>query len=316
MKSGLGLVSFAAFVLAFVMVMAIGASAQPGKPTPAPCFNGVQDEGEGGVDCGGNCAYAQHFELCDGKDNDVDCLVDEGCPSSLSQQNEAEGSGEIEQSSCHDGIQNGLEGGIDCGGECLSLNTAEICDGIDNDKDCVIDNVPYINCSKSAEQTGQSLYQPEPGKLSEQIGTPAEQPGVPASYPDSTNSLDIPVEGTPAELIPATPAPTLEDIAALTDEELGAFMEQKDGGAFLKEMRKLAQGSGVYVPKDESDVQFGRKFLQFLFKHSEFVSFEKEPTEEDFVKILRDFSEETYPKPVQPQSFISKVAGFFKRLFG
>lgn len=85
-----------AFLAVALLLMGTAAYAQA-MPTLPPCYNGVQDEGEPGVDCGGSCAYGQHFELCDGKDNDRDCLVDEGIVCGPSSINNATNGGPLAQ---------------------------------------------------------------------------------------------------------------------------------------------------------------------------------------------------------------------------
>ncbi len=43
------------------------------------------------------------------------------------------------QNSCENGLKNGNETGIDCGGSCAQANVVDYCDGKDNDKDCMTD---------------------------------------------------------------------------------------------------------------------------------------------------------------------------------
>ena len=76
--------------------------------TPATCSDGIQNQGETGVDCGGpNCPACPPLPTCsDGIQNQGETAVDCGgpnCPAC---------------STCNDGIQNGNETGIDCGGSC------------------------------------------------------------------------------------------------------------------------------------------------------------------------------------------------------
>ena len=48
---------------------------------------------------------------------------------------------------CSDSTRNGNETGIDCGGRCI-LATADICDGVDNNRDCTVDsNVCITGCT-------------------------------------------------------------------------------------------------------------------------------------------------------------------------
>ncbi|MCA9557045.1 MAG: hypothetical protein KC583_00665, partial [Myxococcales bacterium] len=93
---------------------------------PANCANGVQDaaQGEGGVDCGGNC----------GDCNGSGCVAANECFSGYCQ---AEGAGSVcRPASCNDGIKNNNETDTDCGGSCgPSCDYAEVC-GVAND--CIV----------------------------------------------------------------------------------------------------------------------------------------------------------------------------------
>ncbi len=326
---------FAIFSLLFSAI-AVNAQYTPQPYTKADknCSNGVQDGDETGVDCGGVCFQKDVLEVCDGKDNDKNCLVDDNCKTNAGK---VVSGGPVKpissKSSCSDSIQNQDETGIDCGGVCTT-NDTEICDGIDNNKNCLIDEVK--ECREATTQpvslpTSQPIPVPEsvPSVSSTGSGSAASS-AVPTSAPAASSPTKSVPSGsvasttsatTPTQGVPATPAPTPEQIAALTDEQIDAFIVQNIGADFLKQMRKLAEDKGVYVPKDESDSQFGRNYIRYMFKHkSEFASMEgKQPTEDDFVGILKRFSNEAYPKPVekpQTQSFFSKVAGFFKKFFG
>ncbi len=98
------------------------------------CNNGVKDEGEEGVDCGGVCGPCEEeMEVCD---NDGECDIDAGenvinCPSDC-------------EDTCHDGIQNGFEEGVDCGGPCvnpcvcLENDVCEVDEG-ENSENCPAD---------------------------------------------------------------------------------------------------------------------------------------------------------------------------------
>ncbi len=72
----------------------------------APCSTGLPGICDAGVQqcLGGALSCVQFFqpmpEICNGQDDDCDGAIDEGC------------------SACDDGIQNGDETGIDCGGSC------------------------------------------------------------------------------------------------------------------------------------------------------------------------------------------------------
>ncbi len=58
-------------------------SGQCSNPPQACCFDGVQNQGEAGVDCGGSCAACPptcSAEVCDGLDSDCDGIADNGDP--------------------------------------------------------------------------------------------------------------------------------------------------------------------------------------------------------------------------------------------
>ena len=134
--------------------------------------NSVDQDADGFTSCAGDCddtnaqVWPGATEICDGLDNDCDGLLDEDgiCPPS-----------------CTDGIQNGQETGVDCGGpdcppcqqctdndqdgfttcngDCNDANAAinpaafEQCDGIDNDCDGQIDEgFGTITCGTGACQ--------------------------------------------------------------------------------------------------------------------------------------------------------------------
>jgi len=62
--------------------------------------------------------------------------------------------------SCNNGIRDGNEQGVDCGGDCIT-DEKEACDGIDNDNDCKIDEGGV--CETEDEETPVS---PREGKVS------------------------------------------------------------------------------------------------------------------------------------------------------
>jgi hypothetical protein len=58
-------------------------SGQCSNPPQACCFDGIQNQGETGVDCGGSCAACGPVcsaEICDGLDNDCNGVADNGNP--------------------------------------------------------------------------------------------------------------------------------------------------------------------------------------------------------------------------------------------
>ena len=85
-------------------------------PGPGLCPGGEDKDGDGygpgcalGPDCddGSSAVNAGAKELCDGKDNDCDTEIDNGCVSQS----------DIE-AMCRNGRMDSYEGGVDCGGSC------------------------------------------------------------------------------------------------------------------------------------------------------------------------------------------------------
>jgi len=74
----------------------------------ATCNDGIQNQGETGVDCGGPCTACESCN--DGIQNQGETGVDCGGPCAACP-------------SCNDGVQNGDETGVDCGGSCAPCNT-------------------------------------------------------------------------------------------------------------------------------------------------------------------------------------------------
>ena len=92
------------------------------KKTSATCTDGVQNQSEIAVDCGGPCGACA--TCVDGIQNQNETGVDCGgpCPAC---------------GTCSDGIKNHGETGIDCGGPCLACATCS--DGIKNQDEVEID---------------------------------------------------------------------------------------------------------------------------------------------------------------------------------
>ena len=124
----------------------------PVTPNPEICDNGIDDDGDGLIDCADpDCSTdpgctSPTTEICDNNIDDdgdgaVDC-ADSDCPACVT---------------CTDGVQNGAETGVDCGGpDCAPCQTPEICnDGIDNDGDGAIDclDSDCPDCMECEEET-------------------------------------------------------------------------------------------------------------------------------------------------------------------
>ena len=90
-----------------------------GGPT---CSDGIQNQGETGVDCGGPCDDCASCN--DGIQNQGETGVDCGGPCA-------------DCASCNDGIQNQGETGVDCGGPCTACPTCN--DGIQNQGETGVD---------------------------------------------------------------------------------------------------------------------------------------------------------------------------------
>ncbi len=88
------------------------------------CTNGMQDNGETDVDCGGPCGPT--CEVDEGCNNGSDCVTND-CDANMT----------CQQPSCDDGEQNGDETDVDCGGACgPTCEGGEHCLG---NPDCVDD---------------------------------------------------------------------------------------------------------------------------------------------------------------------------------
>jgi len=92
----------------------------------ASCADGVQNQDESGVDCGGPCASACPPTCYDGIQNQGEAAVDCGGPCAS-----------VCPPTCYDGIQNQGEAAVDCGGPCAACPTCF--DGIQNQGEAGID---------------------------------------------------------------------------------------------------------------------------------------------------------------------------------
>ncbi len=88
----------------------------------ASCSDGIKNQGETGLDCGGPCAACPTCN--DGIQNQSETGVDCGGPCAAC-------------ASCNDGVKNGAETGVDCGGSCAACPTCN--DGIQNQGETGLD---------------------------------------------------------------------------------------------------------------------------------------------------------------------------------
>ncbi|MCL4147367.1 UNVERIFIED_CONTAM: hypothetical protein GTU68_021109 [Idotea baltica] len=93
--------------------------------TAPTCNDGIQNQGETGVDCGGPCTACPTCN--DGIQNQGETGVDCGGPCSPC----------VDPATCNDGIQNQGETGVDCGGPCTACPTCN--DGIQNQGETGVD---------------------------------------------------------------------------------------------------------------------------------------------------------------------------------
>jgi hypothetical protein len=111
----------------FALLTFLLVSCQPEANKIPPCFNGIQDGGETGVDCGGDDCQPCAATCFDGIQNQGEQGIDCGGPCPLC-------------ATCFDGIQNGSETGIDCGGPdcqpCPPSCNDQILNGDEDGVDC------------------------------------------------------------------------------------------------------------------------------------------------------------------------------------
>jgi len=120
------------------------------------CSDGIQNQGEQGFDCGGPCAAVCPPATCDDTLlNQGETAVDCGGPC-------------IACPTCSDGIQNQDESGIDCGGPCADCPPPTCSDGIQNQGEFGVDcGDPCLRCSGQPCwrnhfdcQSGHCIYDP------------------------------------------------------------------------------------------------------------------------------------------------------------
>jgi len=138
-----------------------------GGGTASPCANGVLDEGETALDCGGACG------LCPG----AECVEPSSCASRRCV------GGFCAVGTCDDGIHNGAERGVDCGGPCAP------CGGTSEPDVHVADSSAPDTVAASPDSFGPS---PDTvGPSPDTVGPTPDTGGAPedtAAQPDDTTS--------------------------------------------------------------------------------------------------------------------------------
>ncbi|MBI2580299.1 hypothetical protein HYV85_00645 [Candidatus Woesearchaeota archaeon] len=107
--------------------------------------------------------------------------------------------------SCHDSFKNQNEYGTDCGGVCVT-GDAEVCDGIDNDKDCLVDDGNVCG-----EQKATVIDEEATSKLRAQpIPVPERMPDGPIPdyivYNGPDEAMDNAVTAYSSDVVAAVPA--------------------------------------------------------------------------------------------------------------
>lgn len=90
-------------VLADLTVLTSNVDAAPPFDMVTHCHNGLPDEDESDVDCGGSCAPCKQFQHCNGASD---------CASRVCT------AGQCLAPTCYDDVQNGSEPATDCGASC------------------------------------------------------------------------------------------------------------------------------------------------------------------------------------------------------
>ncbi len=174
-----------------------GQALQTNNPT---CNDGIQNQGETGVDCGGPCAPCQTISCFDGIQNGNESGIDCGgnCPPCPS---------------CNDGVQNQGETGVDCGGPCAPCQVISCNDGLQNGNETGIDcggNCPPCN-------TGSCQIVLTPNMFFDIYGQSAAMPGFAGDLANEQNAMGDPINGTGAEVFSSWEYPWFAGVEAYID---------------------------------------------------------------------------------------------------
>ncbi len=138
---------------------------------PEPCLDGERNEDETDTDCGGNC---------DGCPENGQCLTDKDCATNYC-------AGKIcKIASCEDGVMNGLESDVDCGGQA--------CDKCENDRTCIQHSdcaTDYCDVQEKictdAPPCADKVLTPQGGETDIDCGGPCEKCGNDKNCQESTD---------------------------------------------------------------------------------------------------------------------------------
>ena len=119
----------------FIAIIALSLTACPEEDGDSTCESGSQNGDETDVDCGG--------PQCDGCADGLRCVVDSDCESGNCDHERCRPEGE----SCEDGVLNGAETDVDCGGGCDPCQAGSDCE---SDNDCYLGECNGGTCSNTS----------------------------------------------------------------------------------------------------------------------------------------------------------------------
>ena len=181
------------FVVVWVVLGAMAVHA--GTTTVESCTNGIKDPHETGVDCGGFSGG----KACPPCANGIGCLVNTDCVSTYCSSGKC---APKPASSCVDGIKNGAETAIDCGGgTCAGCVAGKACVLPRDCKSGVCTKSVCIASSIASTSTRTASKAPSPSPAATSPAPVASASPSPAGNGNSGNDDPAPASGSP------TPSP-------------------------------------------------------------------------------------------------------------